>query len=263
MDCPSTWRVAGAKPLAISLIAALAVGTSGLGQAGQFTQRLVVSGRGGEPTCTQGSESSPEDFVCHPSEAAPTAEERTLVVTAAGHAVASLVVTDDGFGTGRPVIGIKDEQCPAGVRLEDGSQQQIGAKAEFVIMPARGGETRTISATLAPPQAGRFLGKDRFPLVFGPTRMIFALPALDQLLATEEPVDLGPVAAGDRIELRLLAVGTTTWCEKGALRHENISANLWTSTSSQRFGYLATAETAVAWDDKKVPPFKAVVTISY
>jgi hypothetical protein len=201
--------------------------------------------------------------VCRPSEAAPTAEEQTVLVTAAGHAIASLVVTDDGFGTGQPVVAVKDGQCPAGIRLEDGSQEQIGAKAEFVITSAKGGEARTISTTIAPPQAARFLGKDKYPRIFGDIRMVFALPALDQPLATEEPVDLGPVGPGDRIELRLFAIGTMTWCEKGALRHENIANNLWISTSTRRLGYLATPAMTSGWDDKKVPPFKAVATISY
>jgi len=251
------------KYLATGLAAVALLFDAGACRASQFSQRMVASGRGGEPTCSQGTDTSPETFVCHPSEAAPTAGERTMVVTASGHAIASVVVTDDGFGTGQPVLAVKAGKCPAGAQLEDGSQEQIGAKAEFVITPAEGGPARTVGATLAQPQAGRLLGKDKWPMVFGSWRLVFALPALGQPMSTSEPVDLGEVHAGDRIKLRLLAAGTLAWCENGAIQHQSLSTNLWTATSTERLGYLATPTMTGGWDDKRVSPFKAVATISY
>lgn len=221
----------------------------------KFSQRMVVSGGGGDPVCQQGSDWSPEDFVCRPSEAAPTAAQRSITITAAGHAEGSLVVTEDGFGTGRPVLGIKNGKCPAGISLADGAQEQVGVKAEFVVTPLHG-DSRTVSAVLVQPQPGRFLRHGR-------GRDVYALPALEQPLATREPVDLGEVAPGDKIKLRLLAIGSMASCQNGEVRNQPVLAGLWGPTSTQAVGYLTAAQSTYVWDDTKVAPFKAVATISY
>lgn len=249
------------QQVAAGLILAVAMAAAGTARAdlaaAQFSQRLVASGgSGGDPVCSQGSEWSPEDFVCRPAEVAPTAAQRSLVITASGHAVGSVVVTNDGFGSGRPVLGVKTGQCPAGTDLQSGSQELVGAKAEFVITPAKGGAPRTVSATLVEPQPAQFLRQGR-------GRLVFALPALEQPLATPEPVDLGMVSPGDRVKLRLLAFGTMTSCDDGSLKRQPISAGLWGPSSTQAVGYLTTPKTTDTWVDTKVAPFKAVATISY
>lgn len=259
MEKRSMWMAIYGKWAATGLVAIAAMNVASSCNAdpgGEFSQRLVVSGGGGDPTCTQGSDWSPEDFVCKPSEAAPTAAQRTIVVTATGHAVGTLVVTNDGFGTGKPVLGVKNGRCPANVQLEDGALEQVGAKVEFVITPVHGGSPRTLSVILAEPQAAQFLRKGR-------GREVFALPVLEQPMATTEPVDLGMVAPGDSIKLRLLAIGTMTSCEDGALKRQSVLTNLWGPTSTQAVGYLNAPQSTYAWDDKKVAPFKVVATISY
>lgn len=230
----------------------------------KFSQRLVVSGGPGSPTCKQGSEWSTEDFVCRPSEAAPTAAQRSLLVTGSGHALGSLVVTSDGFGTGRPVLSVKSGKCPAGVQLEDGTQERVGVKVEFIITPAHEGNSRTITVVLAEPKPAQFLRKDSAQfLVKDSGREVFSLPMLEQALSMVDPVDLGLVSAGDRIEMRLLAFGTMTSCANGQVNREPVSAGVWGPTSTQPLGYLTAAQSTYAWDDSKVAPFKAVVTIWY
>lgn len=259
MKKSSMWIAVHGKRVAASLIVAAAIGAASATKAdpvAEFSQRMVVSGGGGDPVCKQGSDWSPEDFVCKPSEAAPTAAQRTITVTAAGRAVGTIVVTNDGFGTGRPVLGVKNGRCPADVQLEDGSQEQIGVKAEFVITPVHGGSPRTVTTILAEPQPAQFLRKGR-------GREVFALPVLEQPLATEEPVNLGLVSPGDHIKLRLFAVGTMTSCEDGALKHQPVLAGLWGPSSTQAVGYLTTPQSTYVWDDTKVAPFKAVATFSY
>ncbi len=259
MEKSSMWMAIYGKRVAAGLVAAAAMAAAGVSHADpatEFSQRMVVSGGGGDPVCKQGSDWSPEDFVCKPSEAAPTAAQRTITVTAAGHAVGSLVVTNDGFGSGRPVLGVKNGRCPTDVRLEDGAQEQVGVKAEFVITPLHGGSARTVTAILAEPRPAQFLRKGR-------GREVFALPVLEQPLATQEPVELGTVNPGDRIKLRLFAIGTMTSCEDGALKHQPVLAGLWGPSSTQAVGYLTTPQSTYVWDDTKVAPFKAVATFSY
>lgn len=256
-----TSKHAAVNLLALAAIAAFAVpaadaaANASVVPATDFTQRIVVSGGGGDPVCNQGSQWSTEDYVCTPAEIAPSAAQRSIEVTASGHAVASVVVTNDGFGTGRPVLSIKNGVCPANVRIEDGTLEQVGAKAEFVITPVHGGSPRTVSAILAQPQPAQFLREGR-------SRQVFALPTLEQPLATAEPVDLGAVQAGDHIKLRLLAIGTMTSCENGALKSQPVQAGLWGPSSIEKVGYL-TATRTTTWDNTKVAPFKAVATISY
>ena len=267
MEKSTMWMRKTGKRAGSSLIAVAAMAVAGVcsaapyadavpTMAGEFSQRIVASGGGGDPVCKQGSEWSPEDFVCKPSEAAPTAAQRSIEVTASGHAMGSVVVTNDGFGSGRPVLGVKNGRCPADVQLEDGAQEQVGVKAEFVITPLHGGSPRTVTAMLAQPQAAQFLRKGR-------GREVFALPMLEQPLATAEPVDLGQVGPGDRIKLRLLAIGTMTSCQDGAVKHQPVLAGLWGPSSTQAVGYLTAAHSTDGWDDTKVAPFKAVATISY
>jgi hypothetical protein len=222
----------------------------------RFSQRLVVSGGRGDGVCSQGSRWSTEDYVCHPAEIAPTAEQRTMVVTASGHAIGSLVVTYDGFGSGKPVLAVKKGQCPADFRLEDGSAQLIGAKAEFIITPAQGGSPRTIDTVIASQQSAQFLREGR-------GRVVFALPSLERALSTPEPVDLGMVNPGDHIKLRLFAVGTTTTCDNGTVEHKAVQARLWGQSSTEAIGYLGTPQRSDTWDDTKIAPFKVVATISY
>ena len=260
------WKVARGRRLAAaligcSLVAAVTVcgaaprEAGALIRAGQFSQRLVASGGGGDPLCRRGTQSGGGELVCRPSEVAPSDAQRSLEVTAAGHAMGSVVVTDDGFGSGRPVLSVRNGRCPADVELEDGAQEQVGARAEFLIRP-RDGSPRTVSAVLARPQAAQFLRK-------GEGREVFSLPVLEQPMATEEPVDLGMVNPGDRITLRLLAVGAMTSCEDGQLRHQPLEADLWGPGSTQAAGYLTTPQPTDARDDTKIAPFKAVATISY
>ncbi|HZR35043.1 MAG TPA: hypothetical protein VFA75_06675 [Nevskia sp.] len=248
----------GRKNLLTGMVAAMAAvaGACSADADTRFSQRMVVSGGGGDPVCQQGSEWSPEDFVCRPSEAAPTAAQRSITITASGHAEGSVVVTEDGFGTGRPVLAVKNGKCPPGVSLDDGSREEVGVKAEFVITPLHGGEPRTVSAILVQPQPGRFLRHGR-------GRDIYALPALEQPLATREPVDLGAVNAGDKVKLRLLAIGSMTSCQDGGLKTQPVQAGLWGPTSTQAVGYLTAPRSTQVWDDTKVAPFKAVATISY
>lgn len=258
MKKSNMWMAVYGKRAAAGLFAIAAMSAAGLSNADprEFSQRLVVSGGDGDPTCTQGSDWSPEDFECKPSEAAPTAAQRTIVVTASGHAMGTLVVTNDGFGTGKPVLGVKNGRCPVDVRLEDGAQEQVGAKVEFVITPVHGGSPRTVTAMLAEPKAAQLLRKGR-------GREVFALPALEQPMATEEPVDLGMVSPGDSIKLRLLAIGAMASCEDGAIKYQPVLASLWDPTSTQAVGYLNASQSTYAWDDKKVAPFKVVATLSY
>lgn len=220
-----------------------------------FSQSLVISGNSGGQVCTQGSRWSTEDFVCRPAELAPTPEQRSIVVTAQGDAVASLVISDDGFGTGKPVLGVTDENCRHSINLEDGIQEQIGLKVEFVITPAIG-SPRIITAVLAEPQSARFLSKDRH-------RDLFELPMLNGILATAQPINLGLVRPGDRINLRLRVIGTMTNCDGDLIKRESVDANLWGPTSTQVLGYITTAQSTGDWNDTKVAPFKVTATFSY
>ena len=253
---PPSARPSGSRALLLAALS-LAFSTAALADDGTaaFSQRLVFSGNGGTPSCTQGDSVSSEDFVCHPAEIPPSAAQRTLVVTASGHAIGSVVVTDDGFGSGKPGIGVKNGTCPADKQV-DGSQQQIGVRAEFVVTPAHGAQPRTIPVVLMQPQPGEFLRNGR-------GRQVFALPQLEQPLASEKPVDLGMVNPGDHIKLRLLAFGTMTSCENGAFKQQPVQAGLWGPSSTQASGYLTSPATTSTWNDTKVPPFKAVATISY
>jgi hypothetical protein len=248
--------IAAAAALLVSGVCAAQTAAAAAPTVERFSQRLVVTGSRGDPVCEQGSEWSVEDRVCHSAEIAPSAEQRSMVVTASGHAIGSVVVTYDGFGSGKPVLALKTGQCPAGVDLRDGSQEQVGAKAEFVIIPAHGGRERTVPVTLEAPQRARFLRE-------GKGRLVFDLPGLEQPMAAAEPVDLGEVNPGDHIKLRLYAQGSMTECRDGMVRHEPVEARLWGPTSTQAEGYLVAPRRADSWDDTKIAPFKAVATISY
>lgn len=224
-------------------------------QSHSFSQILVISGNSGGHVCTQGSRWSTEDFVCRPAEIAPTLEQRSIVITAHGDAIASLVISSDGFGTGRPVLGVLDENCHHSINLEDGVQEQIGLKVEFMVTPVTG-NPRTVTTVLAQPQSARFLSKDRH-------RDIFELPMLEQTLATPKPINLGVIGPGDRIKLRFLVIGTMTGCENDSIKRQSIEANIWGPTSTQMIGYITTPESTRTWDDTKVAPFKVTATFSY
>ncbi len=247
----------------LSLIGAAAMSVCGVSLASPqnddvaaFSQRLLVTGQSGDGVCANGSRWSTEDWVCHPAEVAPNAAQRSLVVTTSGHAFGSLVVTNDGFGSGRPTLAVPVGECPVGAGLLSGAAQQIGAKAEFVITPAQGGAQRIVSTVIAQPQAAKFLRQDH-------GRAVYDLPALDQPLASAEPVDLGQVKAGDKVELRLLATGDTASCVGGMLQHQALEAGLWGQSSTETTGYLSGPMKAASYDDTKVAPFKAIAIVSY
>ncbi|MDB5988557.1 MAG: hypothetical protein JWR16_3610 [Nevskia sp.] len=248
----------GAFAAATALMSALACAPASASTAAAtqpFSQSLVLMGAPGDGVCESGSRWSTEDLDCHASERAPTPAEDSIVVTAPGRAISSLAITRDGFGSGTPVLALKAGVCPANVQV-DGGQQQIGAEAQYLITSADGSASRTVTAVLAAPQSAQFLRNSN-------GRVVFALPALDQALSSPMPVDLGPVKPGDRIELKVLAVGTTTSCDHGVVRQQALQANLWGQSSTETAGYLGTAMRTASWDDTKIVPFKVVANFSY
>lgn len=222
-----------------------------------FSQTVVLEAAASTPNCVSASESVAEDTICHAPETAPAAGAQTIVATTQGRAYGTLVVTTDGYGSGTPVLAVPASHCPAGIAIPGDAAEQVGAEAEFTITPAGGGTVRHVSSRLLSPQAAHYLQRSE-------DRALYTLPALlQQPLRAAQPVDLGPVQAGDRIALQLYAIGTTTRCENGQLAQQDLHRSLWAQSSDEVYGYLSSAEPSTTWDDTRVVPFKATATVTY
>lgn len=235
--------------------AGLTTAPSDAGAGQHYSQRLIVVGNKGNQICNDSGVSA-DVYDCHAAETAPTAAQRTMTITSGGKATASLVVTYDGFGSGEPVIAVSSRSCNILRDPQSLSAQQLASvQAQFEITPVHGA-ARTITTELLPPRPADFLRKSS-------TRAVYALPALQQTLTTSAPVVLGDVAPGDRIKLRLLAVGSRTACRHNQLVTENFSTNLWGPSSTQSGGYQVVRQRTEEPDDTHIAPFRAVAVVSY